>query len=881
MNRHFERDMMKKQIILTIAAILLCTWSVQAASIEEPSTVFYGKVIGTGDAQPFIIHQGALEWTIRNGNGSNVVFTATLFPLNNGEFSYRLDIPHSAIAYELDPPDFGIPLPAIAQTNSHVSATVDGVSVEFIGPSGNAFTAGQVMRAQTWRLDMAVNVKSLDSDSDGIPDWWEDLMGLDKQLASDASGDGDGDLVSNLDEYRNATDPRHDDRKPTLVSDEILVFPESVTGVRLVAVDVDSSEDQLLYTLTQIPAAGKLILRNASENPVNPDLQLIAGAQFTQADVESGRLVYVHDETDGVEDGSFDLTLTDGVSPESASGTVKISFYSVPENLALMSTAQKQRQRAYRAAQGSETVIWDAVRSFEDVAFAAPSTGMSPVDYTSVYQPKFGDEQGQVMTGGRGDDDIRGGMADDVLVGGIGSDTLAGGGGADLFIFDEGDDPSDVISDFNPAEGDRIDLSGLLASRNGMVHESLLFQISGTDTLVKLNVAAGESDFSGPQLILAGIAIDSMTGYELVLDGMVAVGNLKLQPCITVAATDDVASENGGNSGVFTFTRRGDLSKATDVNILIGGTAQNGTDYSSIGPVVHFEPGESVVTLQVVPFADGAVEADEIVEIILQGAEGYCLGRDKLASLTVKDLQSVIGIEVLQARGSVSPTMPAVVLVKRNGQTANALFVRLNIGGKAFNGVDYNYINSFVEFAAGQTTIAVQITPTAYASLSGGAETVTLEVAADSSYALADIASGAVVLVETIDTLASWKERVAPASATATTEFALQSSGVLGLDYLRCYAYGIDPQNPDSSLLPQISFRNGRFNVDVHQNPAAADISYIVEGSTDLQNWSTGVIRTVIVQELVEQAGVVTYEAIPAAGSTPRMFIRVRAIYNN
>lgn len=883
MKRYFERDMMKKRDIITTAtAILLLCGFVKAASIQEPSTVFYGKVIGTGDAQPFMVYEGDLVWTIQNANGSNIVFNTTLYRLHDGEFSYRLDIPHSAVAYDLDVPEFGIPLPAVAQTNSHVSASIDGVPVKFIGPSGESFTAGQVTRAATYRLDMALDINALDSDGDGLPDWWEDKMGLDKQDPTDASGDGDGDLVSNLNEYLASTDPSHDDRVPSITTEELMVFPESVTGVHLASVDLNTSADELTYTITQLPANGTLMLRNASENPVNPDQQLSLGAQFTQADVNSGCLVFVNDETDAVEDDALGLTLSDGGSSSNASATVKLTFYSEPENLALMSSAQKQRNRAYKAAQRSEVVLWDAVRSFEDVAFAAPSSDMTASEYASAYLPIYGDERGQVMTGGRGDDSISGGMADDTIVGGIGSDTLTGGGGADTFIFDEGDDANDVISDFNPTEGDRIDISDLLAARSGYAHDSIQFQIVSNDTYIGLNVDAGDSGFSSQVLKLAGIALDSLDGYELMLDGKVAIGSLKLQPCITVEATDAVASENGGNSGTFTFTRRGDLSKATDVNILVSGSALNGTDYSNIGSSVHFDPGESVVTLQVSPFADGNVESDEVVQVVLQSADGYCLGGDVQADLIIKDLQSVVSVEVLQAMGAISPSVsPAVVLVKRDGQTSNPLFVKLQFGGKAQMYSDYSYVNSYVEFAAGQATVAVQIYPLEGATLSDGAETVTIKVVEDSAYALADVASGSVVLVSSIDTLSSWQDRMAADSTAAPAVFAAQSSGVLGLDYLQCYAYGIDPTSPDSSLLPQISFRNGHFNVDVHQNPAATDLNFVVEASTDLQNWSSGLLRTVSVTDLVDEAGVVTYEAVSSAGAAKTLFVRVRVIYND
>jgi hypothetical protein len=54
---------------------------------------------------------------------------------------------------------------------------------------------------------------SLDSDGDGLPDWWEELYGLDpnddgtSDVGNGASGDGDGDGLSNADEFLLGSDP--------------------------------------------------------------------------------------------------------------------------------------------------------------------------------------------------------------------------------------------------------------------------------------------------------------------------------------------------------------------------------------------------------------------------------------------------------------------------------------------------------------------------------------------------------------------------------------------------------------------------------------------------------------------------------------------------
>ena len=51
---------------------------------------------------------------------------------------------------------------------------------------------------------------TIDSDNDGMPDWWEIKYGFDPHDPADAAQDADNDGVTNLEEYRKGTNPRKD-----------------------------------------------------------------------------------------------------------------------------------------------------------------------------------------------------------------------------------------------------------------------------------------------------------------------------------------------------------------------------------------------------------------------------------------------------------------------------------------------------------------------------------------------------------------------------------------------------------------------------------------------------------------------------------------------
>ena len=89
--------------------------------------------------------------------------------------------------------------------------------------------------------------------------------------------------------------------------------------------------------------------------------------------------------------------------------------------------------------------------------------------------------------GGQGDDVLAGAAGDDQLLGELGNDTLTGGSGADVFHFAAGGG-QDLVTDFNPGEGDRIQIDGGAPYTVSQV---------GADTVVDLG--------NGDHISLAGV----------------------------------------------------------------------------------------------------------------------------------------------------------------------------------------------------------------------------------------------------------------------------------------------------------------------------------------------------------------------------------------
>lgn len=175
-----------------ISALLLAGFAgpmeaARAARISEPATVFYGRVFTRSAQREYLITQGDLTWTLVNASqgGREYELTAKLEPLGDGAYSYRLSVPHQVLAFDLTVSGSAVPVTAAGLRLRHARIAVNGLPAAVVAPAIDSFTAQQSQRASTYRIDLEVGGLSLDSDGDGIPDWWEDQHGLDKWNPND------------------------------------------------------------------------------------------------------------------------------------------------------------------------------------------------------------------------------------------------------------------------------------------------------------------------------------------------------------------------------------------------------------------------------------------------------------------------------------------------------------------------------------------------------------------------------------------------------------------------------------------------------------------------------------------------------------------------
>jgi hypothetical protein len=117
-------------------------------------------------------------------------------------------------------------------------------------------TEGILVIAGENRKVLGIQIENLDSDNDGIPNWWERKFGLNAASASDRFGDIDADGLSNLAEYRSRANSHVSDTDGDGIADNVEFFTYGTSPRKLDTDDDGISDVDEIVGGTTDPANG-------------------------------------------------------------------------------------------------------------------------------------------------------------------------------------------------------------------------------------------------------------------------------------------------------------------------------------------------------------------------------------------------------------------------------------------------------------------------------------------------------------------------------------------------------------------------------------------------------------------------------------------------
>src|SRR4030042_5593702 len=146
---------------------------------------------------------------------------------------------------------------------------------------------------------------------------------------------------------------------------------------------------------------------------------------------------------------------------------------------------------------------------------------------------------------------------------------------------------------------------------------------TGTITVTPINDTVVESN----ETVILTLSSNAAYSVGFPSSATVTITSDDVAPStVTIAATDNTATENPLTTGYLTVSRTGSTSGALTVYYSVGGTATSGSDYNSLSGSVTIASGSSTGTITVTPINDTVVESDETVILTLSSNAAYSVG---------------------------------------------------------------------------------------------------------------------------------------------------------------------------------------------------------------------------------------------------------------
>ena len=292
------------------------------------------------------------------------------------------------------------------------------------------------------------------------------------------------------------------------------------------------------------------------------------------------------------------------------------------------------------------------------------------------------------------------------------------------------------------------DYSGIAA--NGVVR-TVTIAANATTAVVTANPTP-DSTVEANEMV--ELTLSPGAGYRLGSAGPV-IGTILNDdlPTVSLALTAATIAEDAPGQLSFSISRNVATADPLTVSYSLGGTASADSDYQVVPPAtglptLTIPAFATSASLLVDPIADATFEHDETVVVSLASGNGYSLGSVNGAIGTIQnDDLPLISLSLSPTAITEIDGTTLTYRFERSGLTEAPLTVNFAVAGTATAGSDYEPIGTSVNFAAGEASATLTVTPVADGLVECD-ETVELNLVPSDAYA---IASGSAVVATIVN----------------------------------------------------------------------------------------------------------------------------------
>lgn len=290
--------------------------------------------------------------------------------------------------------------------------------------------------------------------------------------------------------------------------------------------------------------------------------------------------------------------------------------------------------------------------------------------------------------------------------------------------------------------------TGGTAGSQGIVTPPSTAVIPAGATATTVTVQTRVTTTVGPDHTVV-VSIAPGTGYTVGTPGS-AQTTIKSTavPSVTIAGSTTVSP---GGSATLTLTASQPPVATLQVSLTVGGSAQAGTDYDPVNPVVTFPAGATSETVTVQTVHTTAIEPDKylVVAVGQSSSASYTIGAQGAAVVTISEAGAEPTVTLRSATTYLQKGQPYELSVGLSQATSTPVTVHLAFGGTAVPGTDYTPPAGSIVVPAGQTSLQVAI-PTVTSNQVTPDRVLTVSLAPSSSYAVGTPSSASVTITSTV-----------------------------------------------------------------------------------------------------------------------------------